>query len=305
MRTLPRSLAFLPLLAGLSGAPDPAVAQMVSTSQSLDLHPRFAARFTSGYASPLATGDTVRVRSVLINLSDSTLTVDPRPCEIRFVGELAVLAVGGERDCRADPVRVAPGDSLWTERAFVVTSPPGEYRAGLRNGAFVMGRRSPFGASEGRSKITVVEPGARIARPPALADARPPVRLPFVVRWSGEPRADLTERQLENIASDALSNLAEGLRALPLHPGTPALGRLTHIEVSFEQRVGADFRLSLAVVHPQAGRCYSHSFNYGSSAGGMAPALLGAMVALHLRDYASSARSAQCFPGNEPSPSGR
>lgn len=304
MRTLPRSLAFLPLLAGLSGAPDPAAAQMVSTSQSLDLHPRFAARFTSGYASPLATGDTVRVRSVLINLSDSTLTVDPRPCEIRFVGELAVLAVGGERDCRADPVRVAPGDSLWTERVFVVTSPPGEYRAGLRNGAFVVGRRSPFGASEGSSTVTVVEPGARTDLPPVLADTRPPVRLPFVVRWSGEPRADLTEDQLERIASDALSSPGEGLRALPLHPGTPALGRLAYVQVTFEQKAGADFTLSLAVVHPQAGRCYSHSFNYGSSAGGMAPALLGAMIALQVRNYVSTARSAHCFPGNEP-PLGR
>ncbi|HEX8695312.1 MAG TPA: hypothetical protein VF746_23070 [Longimicrobium sp.] len=297
MRILPRSLVFFPLLAGLSGAPAPAAAQ------GLDLLPRFAARLTSGYASPLATGDTVRVRSVLINLSDSTLAVDVRPCEIRFVGELAVADVGGERDCRADPVRVAPGDSLWTERAFVVTSPPGEYRAGLRNGAFVMGRQSPFGASEGSSTVTVVEPGARIALPPSLADTRPPVRVPFVVRWSGEPRADLTERELERIAEDALSVPGERLTALPLHPGTPALGRLAHVQVSFEQRAGADFRLSLAVVHPQAGTCHSHGFNYSSSVG-LSPALLGAMIALRLRDASSSARFAQCFPGNEP-PLGR
>src|SRR3712207_1992204 len=89
MRMHPRLAAFSLLLAEVCTAAVPAAAQTVSVTigEGLDLLPRRAARLTSVFPQqPLSRGDTLRVRSLLINLSDRAFEADADPCGLRQIG---------------------------------------------------------------------------------------------------------------------------------------------------------------------------------------------------------------------------
>ena len=167
---------------------------------------------------PLARGDTVRVREVVVNLADTAITVTADPCRVRFGGTLRVEVPGaGRQTCPAAPARVAPGDSLAAERIAVVASPPGVYALEI-DGSGLDVQGSGIGQESSMSRVTVADAGASARQ--ARTGRTPSARLPFVLHVSGTPPAGIGEHDLETIVSQAARQ--EGVIAMQLHPDAPA-----------------------------------------------------------------------------------
>lgn len=139
-------------------------------------------------ASGLRTGDTLVLRSVLINVSDRAQP-GRLPCEISVETDLDLGPA--TTDCDV-PVELAPGDSAWTTLRAVVESPPGDYRMSWEAG----GRRSGF-----------VRVTAATASPPGRD---PPRRLPYVLELMGPGAERHTEQDFVGVMQPAISEGAGG-----------------------------------------------------------------------------------------------
>ncbi len=297
MRVHPSCLA-LPLLLSALATASPATAQYLEVrSVGLDLAPRSAARITRIIDGELSRGDTLRVRSVLVNLSDTVMVADANPCDLRFGGELALEPVGGEQACRAKAVRLAPGDSAWTERAAVVASPPGRYRMELRNGAFTRHGRALMGVSGSTSQVSVAEPGSR------PAPAHVPVQqvslgaFPVVLRFRDDTGTGVKESDVQQIVQTAVQRGGNGT-ALPLHPNAPAAARATggvsYLELVMEREAGGNIRRSVAWVDRGGGQCGSHN-ERRSSNWVDPPVVYGAELAMWIHVRVEQVRSLGCM----------
>lgn len=232
---------------------------------------------TLAMPSPLTRGDTVRARDVLVNLADTAITAAANPCRIRFGGTLQLRVIGEERqDCPAAAVRLAPGDSLPTERVAVVVSAPGEFSLEVaRSGTSADGQGSWNGSSMNR--VTVVEPAsaARLARAPR----RPSTRIPFVLHVRGTSAAGITEQDLESIVTQ--SGYPEGALAMRLDPDAPAAAPgLLVLVVEVEWQAGGGVGTRMGYVQ-RAWKC-GESSGTADSVG--SPAVFGADFSARLRE---------------------
>lgn len=297
MRTHPSCLA-LPLLLAALAAGSPAAAQYVEVrAVGVDLDPRSAARITRVNGHSFARGDTLRVRSVLINLSDTVVVADANPCDIRSGGELALEPLGGEQACRARAVRLTPGDSAWTERAAVVASPPGRYAMELRNGAFTHRGRALLGVSGSTSEVSVVGPGARPGPVLAPIQRGSLATFPVVLRFRDDTGTGVTERDAEEIVQAAVQRGGSGI-ALPMHPNAPAAaaasGGVSYLDVVVEREAGGNMRRTIAWVDRRTGPCGSVAERTGSNVV-QSPVAYGAELAMWIHEKVEQIRSQGCM----------
>lgn len=295
MRVHPSCLA-LPVLLSVLATASPAAAQHFGVQAvGLDLAPRSAARITRVIDGELSRGDTLRVRSVLINLSDTVMVADANPCDLRFGGELALEPVGGAQACRAVAVRLTPGDSAWTERAAVVASPPGRYTMELRNGAFTRRGRALIGVSGSTSEVSVAEPGAR--RGPVASPARgeSPGVFPVVLRFRDDTGTGVTERDVQEIVERAVRHGGGGI-ALPLHPDAPAAasGGVSYLEVVVEREAGGNTRRTIAWMDRRTGPCGSADHGLNTNAVQSA-VTYGAELAMWIHESLENIRGQGCM----------
>jgi hypothetical protein len=288
----------LPLLLAALAAGSPAAAQYVEVrSVGVDLASRSAARITRLNAESFARGDTLRVRSVLVNLSDTVVVADANPCDLRFGGELALEPLGGEQACRAKAVRLAPGDSAWTERAAVVASPPGRYAMEFRNGAFTHRGRALLGVSGSTSEVRVVQPGARPGPVLAPMQRGSLATFPVVLRFRDETGTGVTERDAEEIVQATVQRGGSGI-ALPMHPNAPAVaaasGGVSYLEVVVEREAGGTARRAIAWVDRRVGPCGSVAERTGSNVV-QSPVAYGAELAMWIHEKVEQIRSQGCM----------
>ncbi|HEX8274433.1 MAG TPA: hypothetical protein VF615_17475 [Longimicrobiaceae bacterium] len=238
------------------------------------------------HSEPVSVGDTIRLREVLVNLADTAITAAANPCRPRLGGTLQVRVLGDPRqDCPAAPVRIAPGDSLATERLAVVASPPGVYELELRRSGASADRRSSWdGVST--SRVRVVEPGRepRRARAPRVASPR----IPFVLRVHGTPRPGTTQEGLSKLVQKAATPL--GVFPIELHPDAPAAAPgLVVLAVSVAW--SADGSHEVTMGYEQGGRRCA-----GSSAAGRFPNRAAFEEDLALRVRSQLQAYAGCLP---------
>ncbi|HEV2734657.1 MAG TPA: hypothetical protein VGV85_07450 [Longimicrobiaceae bacterium] len=296
MRIHPSCLALPLLLAALAGPP--ATAQYVEVrSVGVDLDPRSAARITRLNGESFARGDTLRVRSVLVNLSDTVVVADANPCDLRFGGELALEPLGGEQACRAMAVRLTPGDSAWTERAAVVASPPGRYAMEFRNGAFTHRGRALLGVSGSTSEVSVVERGARPGPVLAPIQRGSPAIFPVVLRFRDETGTGVTERDAEEIVQATVRRGGSGI-ALPMHPNAPAAAAasegVSYLDVVLEREAGGAARRTIAWVDRRAGPCGSVAERTGGNVV-RSPVAYGAELAMWIHENLERIRGQGCM----------
>lgn len=276
----------------------PAAAQHFGVrAVGLDLVPRSAARITRTSDGELSRGDTLRVKSVLINLSDTVMVADANPCDLRFEGDLALEPVGGAQACRAVAVRLTPGDSAWTERAAVVASPPGRYTMELQNGAFTRRGRALVGVSGTTSEVSVAEPGAR--RGPLAVPVQRESRgaFPVVLRFRDDTGTGVTEQDVQEIVETTAQRGGSGI-ALPLHPGAPAAaaasGGISYLEVVVEREAGGNARRAIAWVDRRTGPC--GSANHGLNTNAVQSAVrYGAELAMWIHENLEKIRDQGCM----------
>ncbi len=211
-------LVALPVLLALARAPAAAQSGRVSGESVLQSPGEYALISHVERLDPLARGDTVRVREVVVNLADTAITVTVDPCRIRIGGTLRVEVPGGERQaCPAAPARIAPGDSLAAERIAVVASPPGVYALEVGGSGLAI-QGSGTGGGMSMSRVTVADAGASARQ--ARTGRMPSARLPFVLQVSGTPPTGVGEHDLATIVSQVARQ--EGVIAMQLHPDAPA-----------------------------------------------------------------------------------
>jgi hypothetical protein len=109
-------------------------------------NPRHQTLYLWHNGSELIRGDTLRVRFALINTGDSTLTVASDECDLEIKSSLTLQ--NPDERCSMSKPQLAPGDSIWGERSWIIASTPGRYDlevsawgAGLSGQAVVVGRR--------------------------------------------------------------------------------------------------------------------------------------------------------------------
>lgn len=169
------------------------------------------------YHGGLVQGDTLRVREVLLNAGDSTLTVKVRPCGMRLVTDMELESGPSDEPCEPVERILAPGDSVWAEAAAIVTAAPGSYFvsvdfAGLKDtkgGGFGFGVR-PDESRDVRKRHCAID----------LEE-----KLYYVVRLSGEfEEAGIEESDVGHVVTIA----TRGLMALHVKPAAAASLGATH-----------------------------------------------------------------------------
>lgn len=237
-------------------------------------------------SDPVSVGDTIRLREVLVNLADTAITAAANPCRTRLGGTLQVRVLGEPgQDCPAAAVRLAPGDSLATERLAVVASPAGEYMLEVRrSGTSADGQSSWDGVST--SRVRVMEPGEGPRRARAPRVARP--RVPFVLRVRGTPPPGTTEERLSTLVQQTATRA--GVFPMALHPGAPAAAPgLLVLAVSVAWNADGSHEVTLG--YEQGGRRCA-----GSAAAGRSPNRAAFEADLALRVRSQLQAYAGCLP---------
>lgn len=146
-------------------------------------------------------GDTLRVRHVLYNVSDSVTVVRTHGCGFVLNGTLELTDIRGAGSCEATLSQLSPGDSAWAQMTGVIASEPGEYTIQLQS--ISLPRYDADVRPPTETRITVVPTGTSPTSPRSSRFEPMMPKLPYVVHLTGDSTL-LSMRDFDSILLSAL-----------------------------------------------------------------------------------------------------
>lgn len=238
-------------------------------------------------------GDSLRVRYVMYNVSDSTTAIRTHPCGFVITGTLDLTDVTGAGTC--DPIvrQISPGDSVWAELTGVVSSPPGDYTIQLE--AMSLPRYDDRGRSPPSVEISVVPFGTSPTSPRSSRFEPMMPKLPYVLRLGGSSSV-VTSRDFDMVMESAVREFG----FLPMHAAEAAADAIGEIwpylllELTIDER--GQYELVTSWVTTAGGAAGSKKVACEARSNGLAarPVLLGAVLVVEIRQAMLGYVSGNC-----------
>jgi hypothetical protein len=215
-------------------------------------------------------GDTLKVRFGTVNGMDSTVVIEWRGCELQPITQLRLISV--QSRCSEAKNALAPGDSIWAEKSWVIDSPQGKYMLQIHWGG------GGFGTG-----ININSPDSTTHRsiPPSPMRHR---RLPVLLEFSNASAVPVTRDDVASIVRLSAGDLlidADPRAAANMAATNPYL----HLTISITRP--SDYRLAGCWIGAEgrrlAGNCEGATTGRAESA-----AVLGATLHLFIQRQLAS-----------------